>query len=495
MTTSSSTSLDFEELLSRDFRPADVVCLRPRERFVAHGPGAAVTRRRPAPQRQAEAAAEEAAEQRRDFVLRLVAQTPQFLHHLSRAERTKVLEEGASLAMPPPVRHRGGARLEAAFHPLALDDWESRINWQGVPDEAVVVSSSSSDMAATTKEAADVPPVPTQAQLVRKARAFLAKPRNHFLDALVLDETTICWEGTEDAAAWAAQANRVPLVLQMGVAGRSVADKIYLGMASGQRPCPATQEVAYQERMARDSNDSSSSMAAALLSSSADATKAKGSLHHDKQKMEVLIEARQRKRAQMAMEKTNRITQAMGNRLGGGRGRAITSSLMGPGGTERTGRPSRHMVGAFLEAEYLEQLDMVQNHSIVRDLSKVLLRQYHRPKLPLSVVRQDMSWQFQVRYAPTKKEATSAQVTSFISPHSGALAKAKFRTETDLSPSEGKIVVFEYTEERPPIQLIKGMRSKVRLHVAPISRLPFFQLTVPFSHLWATFVDCELLPR
>jgi hypothetical protein len=164
--------------------------------------------------------------------------------------------------------------------------------------------------------------------------------------------------------------------------------------------------------------------------------------------------------------------------LGGGRGRAITSSLMGPGGTERTGRPSRHMVGAFLEAEYLEQLDMVQNHSIVRDLSKVLLRQYHRPKLPLSVVRQDMSWQFQVRYAPTKKESTSAQVTSFISPHSGALAKAKFRTETDLSPSEGKIVVFEYTEERPPIQLIKGMRSKVRLRVAPIARLPFFSLDI-----------------
>jgi hypothetical protein len=147
------------------------------------------------------------------------------------------------------------------------------------------------------------------------------------------------------------------------------------------------------------------------------------------------------------------------------------------------------MAGAFLEAEYLEQLDMVQNHSIVRDLSKVLLRQYHRPKLPLSVVRQDMSWQFQVRYAPTKKEPSSTQATSFISPHSGALAKAKFRTEADLSPSEGKLVVFEYCEERPPIQLIKGMRSKVRLLGSPSFRLPFFTRQ-PLAHMSAAI--CRL---
>ena len=60
-----------------------------------------------------------------------------------------------------------------------------------------------------------------------------------------------------------------------------------------------------------------------------------------------------------------------------------------------------------------------------------------------------------------KKESTSAQVTSFVMPHSGALAKAKFRTEADLSPSEGKLVLFEYCEERPPIQPVKGMRIKV----------------------------------
>jgi hypothetical protein len=45
--------------------------------------------------------------------------------------------------------------------------------------------------------------------------------------------------------------------------------------------------------------------------------------------------------------------------------------------------------------------------------------------------------------------------------HPGAVSKAKLRTETDLSPTEGKLVLLEYCEERPPIQLTKGMASKI----------------------------------
>jgi Protein of unknown function (DUF3591) len=121
--------------------------------------------------------------------------------------------------------------------------------------------------------------------------------------------------------------------------------------------------------------------------------------------------------------------------------------------------------GINSETEVLDHLDMVQNHSLVRDLSKVLLRQYHRPKLPLSVVRQDLSWQFQIRYTPAaKKQESSSNVmmSSFmISQHAGAISKAKLRTEADLSPSEGMLVIFEYVEERPPTQLVKGMHCKI----------------------------------
>ena len=53
--------------------------------------------------------------------------------------------------------------------------------------------------------------------------------------------------------------------------------------------------------------------------------------------------------------------EAMGTLgLGGGKGRTITSSLMGPGGTERTGRVARGAAGGTSahDAEYVEQLEI-----------------------------------------------------------------------------------------------------------------------------------------
>jgi hypothetical protein len=194
--------------------------------------------------------------------------------------------------------------------------------------------------------------------------------------------------------------------------------------------------------------------------------------------MERLIKQRQEKRRQMAKDKTSRVMEAMGalDVLGSGRGRTITSSLMGPGGTERTGRPSRHVgANASHDTEYIEQLDMVTNHTLVRDLSKVTLRQYHRPKLPLSVVRTALIWQFAIRYLPTNSkkggaaavpgtaagENSSSYQAMMMGTHAGAISKAKLRSEADLSPAEGKLVLFEYSEEFPPIQLTKGMASKI----------------------------------
>lgn len=43
----------------------------------------------------------------------------------------------------------------------------------------------------------------------------------------------------------------------------------------------------------------------------------------------------------------------------------------------------------------------------------------------------------------------------------GSLSQAKIRTEADLNPTEGKLVLLEYCEERPPIQTSKGMASKI----------------------------------
>jgi transcription initiation factor TFIID subunit 1 len=103
---------------------------------------------------------------------------------------------------------------------------------------------------------------------------------------------------------------------------------------------------------------------------------------------------------------------------------------------------------------------------MVRDLSKVMLREFHRPKLPLSVVRLDLAWQFQIRYVPSgKKTETPGTSSSYQSimmgGHPGSISKAKLRSESDLSPTEGKLILLEYSEERPPLQLCKGMSSKI----------------------------------
>jgi transcription initiation factor TFIID subunit 1 len=103
-------------------------------------------------------------------------------------------------------------------------------------------------------------------------------------------------------------------------------------------------------------------------------------------------------------------------------------------------------------------------------LSKVSLREFHRPKLPLSVVRTDLAWQFQIRFiassglkpsAAADETKTSYQSIMMGNTHPGAISKAKLRTEADLSPTEGMLVLLEYSEERPPIFLSKGMSCKI----------------------------------
>lgn len=85
----------------------------------------------------------------------------------------------------------------------------------------------------------------------------------------------------------------------------------------------------------------------------------------------------------------------------------------------------------------------------------------------MSVARPGLSWQFQIRYIPTgKKSETSGQSSSYQSimmggANAGTISRERLRTEADLSPTEGNLVLFEYVEERPPLQLTKGMCSKI----------------------------------
>ena len=478
---SSAPQLDFEALLNRDYRPAPITRLNPQEAFHPELYDAGQKKNKKKNKNKiAEASMihsqtrdrqkREAEEETSRLVLRLVAQTPGFRQHLPEHDRrsadtknskdaSRLLAESEATTMQP----QSSKGIPSAFHEIELGDWEKNIDWEGCTSTGAAAEK---DGAAARNNggssSSDGCPSAT-------AIALLKRPRNPHLDAIdfssCLDASSSSSSSSRAAATsdyLAERARSAPLILELGVAGQSVARHVYQNtVLSAQRPTPALKSEEYRRRIERDWSQP--------ITSTAEISK-KGTLHADKEKMEALIQARQKKRAQMAKDKTTRVTEALGTvAAGGGRGRTITSSLMGPGGTERTGRPSRQMgSSAFHDAEYIEQLDMVTNHSLVRDLPKVLLREYHRPKLPTRVVRTDLSWQFQIRYAPTGKKAGGTSVGNassyqaiMMGTHAGAVSKAKLRNEADLSPSEGKLVLMEYSEERPPIQLTKGMCADI----------------------------------
>ena len=315
------------------------------------------------------------------LVWSLVTRTPAFTRHLPPEQQKQQRENNnnqddddhpsrllayLSSRQKKPHRHQGGTKrttvivqdIAPAFHPVQLGDWESKIDWEGVKDGEGDEDDEENNHHIHTTTAASPKIISSKSSSSSDALTWLKRPRNPLLDALQFDDTTISWDGdTDDLLRKAAAA---PLILELGVAGQSVARHVYQNtVLSAQRPIPALKSEAYQDRLERD-------WSAQPISSTAEVSK--GSLHADKDKMEALIEARQKKRAQMAKDKTSRVTQAMGTlALGGGRGRTITSSLMGPGGTERTGRPSRQVgSSASHDTEYIEQLDIVNNHSMVR---------------------------------------------------------------------------------------------------------------------------------
>lgn len=505
---SASTNLDFEALFSRNYQPARVAQLQVKPLpFHHHHHNDKKKKRQQHEKSSSERFGdEEAAEfdfdsmqslQQHDglntfdraYVLRLVAQTPAYLKHLTPAEREKVLQQQKELlSSTRPAKSFTASTFLAEtvpskFHPVEMLDWESQIDWgEGKVDQATDDKNNKKTNGETNSKnhshadtalqnyqsSASITTSTSEStkkfleKLSPLARSLLEKKRNHFLDNLDLEETVIV--GYADPAELARKAAEAPLILELGVTGQSVAHKVYQSTElQAQHPTPAVLQYVYQARVDREwagaEGKGGSSIDISEITKNADRR------NLSKAEYNALIEARSKKREQMAKDKTNRVTAALGTlALGGGKGRTITSSLMGPGGTERTGRPTRMNAAGTLEMEYIEQIDLVTSHALVRDLSRVLLRQFHRPKLPLSVVRQDLSWQFQIRFSPKNRELqanAAGQHQGYHRSSNNAVAGSSIRNESDLSPSDGKLVVVEYSEEKPPVQLSKGMCVKI----------------------------------
>ena len=421
-----TTPLDFASLLSKNYRPARASLLIPREACTERETGDKVAKKKDQISKEERASTRDAESSK--LVMQLVSKTLVYNRHVTNSSQLNA-EEMDRDRLPKAPMHEWET-LPSALHAVELDDWENRIQWDGVKEE----------------EKAGEEPV-----LKVDAVSLLGQRRNPYLDALVFDDSNISWEGSKEDTM--DKARRVNLILELGIAGQSIARNI--------RPVPRPTSFGLSEAYLRRYEREWSTPA----TSSAELSK--GTLHADRNQMEAYIEARQKKREQMAIDKSVRVMEAMGTlALGGGKGRTVTSSLMGPGGTERTGRPSR-LAGSALthDTEYVEQLELIYNHALVKpDLRRVELRQYHRPRLPLSVVRTDMPWQFQIRYIPSRKadsNANSMSYHSMMGSHAETLAQAKIRNEADLSPTEGYLMLIEYSEERPLLQLSKGMASKI----------------------------------
>ncbi len=393
---------------------------------------------------------------------------------------THSLEERMRLEQ---LRRKNEESLPCELHQVQLGDWESKINWEGVMDQdassfsAVDHNATESNSGKDTNHSLALGTNHTTTtstaltirnnHLLPDPMSILSETFNPSLEAIDLDNL-ISWDGAAAPRGFneSLALKMGKLILQDGVAGLSIATKS--GSIAMTLPTPFNQSEVYKRRMELKHNNSGGA---------APSSSTHGTLQKDHAALAKEIQARQRKRAQMAIDKTNRVKGALGKLdLGGGTGRAITSSLMGPGGTERTGRPSRHNMSSHNhDATYVEQLDMVNNHTLVKaDLSFGELRYYHRPLLPRKMFKpgEIMPWQFQVRVFPNanllaKRKNKGADGSMIVSSYQnlntnpGALSQSKIRNGADLSPSEGMLVVMEYSEQKPPVQMTKGMASKI----------------------------------
>jgi hypothetical protein len=294
---SSSASLDFESLLAREYRPALVTQLLPREKYIANSSGSAANhhhnkKQGAAGHRQTQLpsstvgstepndAVQDLAQR---VIVSLVKETPEYRNQAKMTSSTALsnnrdvrMEDAAMMRrlIEPSTRAQLLASAKAARHvvdpkycPIEFTNWEANVRWK-------------QPTASTNK-----PPVDPM--------DYLLQPRNHHLDDPdLLANIPRTREAMKNI--------RVPLILEFGTAGRSVAAQFV-----SHRPMPATKSTEYQNRRN-----------GIVVMPVKDRETAK-------------YEERQKRRDEMEHEKTKRVEEAMGTLGVGGKGRTITSSLMG----------------------------------------------------------------------------------------------------------------------------------------------------------------------
>ncbi|KAL7553169.1 hypothetical protein ACHAWF_016414, partial [Thalassiosira exigua] len=425
----------------------------------------------------------------------LMKSSRELLASLPPGSRVSDGDAPATLLRLAALRRRQERLVEPEAQGLELDEWEDGIDWEGaaVDDDDDEEVKEEREKKKDPDDGRYEPRVPWGGRPKRVRRGdpmeLLSEPLNPRLEALDF-AAAVDWEGApdpdddscDDSSDRRRIADDVPLILQSSVAGRSVAP--LLAPVPAPRPPPFECHPSCRRRYAREASEAASS------SEHPPPPPGRGGIGARQpgasEALERYKEARQRKREQMAKDKQSRVTEVMSALSLTGTGRRITSSLMGPGGAERTGRPSRHALGgsSVHDAEYVEQLELAYGHALVKpDLTLSEYRQFHRPRLPLAAVGPHCPWQFQARTATEGKRGArggkargggagaaggaagadgSTVVGSYHAMMSGGnKAQNKIRNEADLSPAAGDLVVLEYSEERLPLFMTKGTTCRI----------------------------------
>ena len=190
------------------------------------------------------------------------------------------------------------------YHGLTLDDWEQNIRWDGA--EAVKNIKSNSNVSLMVEETKDL----------------LRRPINLELENGDFSKY-ISWDGVD-----AKQGVNEMFSKQVG---RLILDKKYMGQslslvrAKQTRPQSFSDTIIFSERLQKELTNRSVSSTSVFVSAATP-------LHANKDELEKIIAEKQQKRERLAKDKASRVTDAMKDLdLGPGKGRSVTSSLMGPG--------------------------------------------------------------------------------------------------------------------------------------------------------------------
>lgn len=267
---SSSASLDIESLLAREYRPTLVSQLLPREKFNPHEVKKTTTGGAPPKPSRHPIADESVRHLQQELIESLVKETPEYKSQVgssggdSSDGSSRGLADAAVQAQILASRKASHYTVDPKYCPVECTNWEDAVRWK-----------------------LDKP------KPHRDPMDYLAEPHNHHLD----DPDLLANIPTKPSAL---KNIKVPLILEYGVAGRSVVSKFI-----SHRPVAASKSNEYQNRRN-----------GIVVMPVKDRETAK-------------FEERQKRRDEMEHQKTKRVAEAMGDLGVVGKGRAITSSLMG----------------------------------------------------------------------------------------------------------------------------------------------------------------------